>query len=138
MPQPDPTPLPEPIETFFETIGEKGPVPSEVKEKLNARLPSLKGQAFEQCRRDHEDQAGCIASSLKTHAVDYDLFDFAARKTLLEAISQDCDNNAGVCLSVNTVLEKCRISSAAALPGKKDKKEEEAGKKAAAKGGKKK
>lgn len=119
------------IDVFFTTLSQAAASSNEAKNKLQAQKAQNEGYALEYCKKKHEDQANCIASSLKASAANYNLMDFASRRTLLDAISKDCSNNSGNCLSVKSDQPRCYLHKAEAAT-------EDATKKDTGKGGKKK
>lgn len=97
-PPPPPPEMPT-LETLYQQIGERGMVEVDVKNRLTTRLPSAQAEAMQHCAEAHENQTLCISKQLKLVTKDYQLLDFAARKTLLSAVTADCETQAGDCLS---------------------------------------
>lgn len=100
-PPPPPPEMPT-LETQYQQIGERGMIEVDVKNRLTTRLPSAQAEAMKHCADAHENQTLCVSKQLKLVAKDYQLLDFAARKTFLNAITTDCEAQAGDCVSAKS------------------------------------
>ncbi len=112
-PPPPNTPAkpPEPIaaiETFYQRAFERGKELEATKSQLAARTSALKAGATKACRDEHQDQSNCVATRLRSSSRDYALLDFQTRKTLLDAVTEDCRIQAGTCLDAKVGEPQCR------------------------------
>ena len=89
----------EPIEVFFNRIGERGAAEKSAHERLERRLAAALGEAMSQCRAEHENRGKCIADGVRRAEDTYQNADYIARKAITQGIKDDCETSAGRCLS---------------------------------------
>ena len=126
-----------PVEVFFATVGDSGLRESDIRARIDVRLASAKSHALDHCRSLHQDQTSCFSARLKSHASEYGMMDYAARKTLIAAINDDCSDEIGACLSASSKEIRCFLNrpptikppAAEISDGKKDQKKDEKKKK---------
>ncbi len=102
QPTSSPKEEPTPVEVLYKRIGETGTVELEVKNKLASRLPLVEAEALNDCNRLHANQSSCVATRFGAMRRDYQLFDFGTRKAVLNALTEDCRDNYGDCLSAKS------------------------------------
>ena len=100
-------PQEEPIEVFFNRIGERGADSKAAQERLEKRLPSAQGQAMSQCRAEHENRGKCIADGVRRAEDTYQNADYIARKAITQGIKEDCELNSGRCLTTKSGPVSC-------------------------------
>jgi hypothetical protein len=106
----------EAVKEFFSSAGEEGLVEEEVRNRLSAKLPQMQQEAMKFCVSAHQDQTGCISSKIRLNADQYSRLDFVARKAMIDAINNDCEQSLGKCLSTETGEMKCRINRPPDVP----------------------
>jgi hypothetical protein len=101
------------------------------KAALATRLEREKISSREQCKKEHENLSGCYSVKFASMAALIQSLDFAARKSLSEAITSDCKQQQGSCLDVKSSDPICQDLAAAAAktPEAESGKKEEKGKK---------
>ena len=100
----------EPIDTFYTTVGEHGRIVEDVRNRLSAKLPTIKAQALDYCKRRHEDLSSCVATRIKSNASEYERMDFASRRAFLTAVSSDCATQTGECMATATKPMRCYLN----------------------------
>lgn len=103
---PDPA-LIKPIQEFYTRVGDRGPLEQEVANRLFARLPGVEAEARAQCELMREDKAKCLTRKLSAVQDEYQRMDFHGRKSLLDAVKDDCERNIGVCIKAGSSKIAC-------------------------------
>jgi len=96
-----------PIEVFYRRVTKEGENEQLIRTLLSTRLSEERGAALSECREQHENSSGCVARKLRSISDQYRTLGFAARKTLLESITSDCQNRQGDCLSTRASELRC-------------------------------
>lgn len=106
-------------------IEARGKDDAAAKAKLAEAAAREKPRALEACRKDHENQAGCVAGKFDLYGVSLKSLSFSARKKLEEAIQADCTAAQGACVDAITSEPQCAVieDPAAAEAAGKDKKD---------------
>ena len=85
-------------------------------------------RASEACKRDHESFGTCVALKMGASSSVLNSLGFSARAELEKALSEECRQQQGTCISVEVTEPKCRelaeAKPAAAAPGETGKKAE--------------
>ena len=84
---------------------------------LEKKLSRAKTAAMEQCRKDHENVAGCVASKFKMMASVLRRMPFSARSSLETAINEDCKAAQGSCQSAEAGEIKCMATASGEAEG---------------------
>ncbi len=113
------------IDVFYTTVGERGLVGLDVRNRLTSKIPKIKMEALVHCRKSHQDQAKCVASQLRSNAQDYNMMDFKSRSAFLTALQNDCAENTGECVGTKTRPIKCYLNRPPNSPLAEEKTEEE-------------
>ena len=113
---PDTEPPAENTKDFFAMAGDQGLVEEEVKNRLNTKIPQMQQQAMSQCVELHQDQTACISSKMKIGFAQISRLDFAARRAMADAISNDCERQLGRCLSTAVSEPKCHLNRPPDMP----------------------
>lgn len=121
-------------EVFFAQAEAKGSDEGNAKKALLEATLSIKTQAAEKCRLEHENRSHCIASKFNANTSLLQKMDFSSRKKLEAAIVEDCEGSIGVCEAPSSSDPRCEEVVAPAAEGKDakaagDKKEDKAKKK---------
>ena len=95
------------IMVFASRVEAKGIDEAAAKAALEARAERDKTKAAEQCVREHENQAGCIAAKVNFMATALSSLTFSARKMLEESIAADCKAQQGRCSGPELSEPKC-------------------------------
>lgn len=113
------------IIVFVNSVETKGVDEKAAKSLLSERVEKEKVKASEQCARDHENQAGCVASKFNALSSTIQALPFSSRKLLEDSIAADCKAQQGKCLESVAGEPQCSeiISAAAAAEGKEGGKE---------------
>ena len=86
------------IPVFIATLEATGIDEAAAKVALSANAERDKAKAMDQCKREHENQAGCIATKLNSAAPIMQTLNFSSRKLLEESIGSDCKAQQGKCV----------------------------------------
>lgn len=87
------------------------------KEALEVEVGRVKVEASDVCRREHEAFGGCVAVKLAANTSLLQSLGFSARGELERALTSECRNQLGTCLSVLSTDPKCKEKvSAVASP----------------------
>ncbi|MBX7136572.1 MAG: hypothetical protein K1X83_01215 [Oligoflexia bacterium] len=91
---------------------------AQVKARLEDLLPESKTQALQNCKKEHESVAECLADKFASMASVLNSMRFEARKSLEQAISADCEIRKGLCTTAASTEIVCaeKISEAAGTP----------------------
>lgn len=116
------------IDTFFTTVGSRGLIGEDVRNRLTAKIPRIRSQAREHCERTHQDPAKCVAAELRSNAEDYNIMDFKSRAAFLEAVQENCAENTGVCTTTKTRPITCYLNRPPGVPLADEAEEGEEGK----------
>ncbi len=116
------------IDTFFTTVGSRGLVGEDVRNRLSAKIPRVRTQAREHCEKTHQDPAKCVAAQLRTNAEDYNIMDFKSRAAFLAAVQDNCAENTGVCTATKTRPINCYLNRPPGVPLAEEKQEADEGK----------
>ena len=98
-PAADPADKPDILETvvYFSTVERSGATDVLAKTALEGDLARAKGKALEDCQRNHENLASCVATKLNINASLLNSISFNARKELEKAITTECQGWQGKC-----------------------------------------
>ncbi len=77
------------------------------KNKLKEAVEAEKSISLAGCKQGHENLAGCIAAKFQSLGDTYQALGFSARKTMEDAISKDCENQQGLCVSASSTDAAC-------------------------------
>lgn len=66
-----------------------------------------KQKARKDCKKEHENLTGCIASKFDSMLSVFPKLSFSARKSLEEAITSDCTAQQGKCTEVTSTKAEC-------------------------------
>lgn len=97
----------EEVEVAFQLIERSGTDEAKAKLALNGAVDRAKGEAFEACKKDHEDLASCISNKYSAYGSTLRSLGFGARKALEDAITSDCTAQEGRCLVTSAADPKC-------------------------------
>ncbi len=106
--EPAPTPY-DPIKVFFATVGERGTIEADVKERVTGILEKTKEEAQIDCKSVHENQTGCVSRKMRENSDGYSRMDFSARRSFLDAVKSDCEEAFGNCLNSEASAVLCRV-----------------------------
>lgn len=106
-PKQEPPPQPPPLEVLYRRLTIEAADKSLALEEFTRRIASFKSEAMQACRREHEDNTGCIDRGLEKASNNYTWVDYRAREALLEALKKDCLAARGRCLSVEIKDDTC-------------------------------
>ena len=113
---------------FWTSVKGNGAKEDEVKKKVENFANKEKSAAVSSCRVSHENLSGCISAKFSSVAPTLNNLGFAARKSLEEAISSDCQKQQGQCIDAISGEMKCaEIVAAVPAADEKEGKKEEAG-----------
>jgi hypothetical protein len=83
-------------------------------------------RASEACKRDHESFGTCVALKMGARSSVLNSLSFSARAELEKALSEECRQQQGTCISVEVTEPKCReiveAKPASAAPAEGEKK----------------
>lgn len=82
------------------------------KANLLIEVNRQKTRASEKCKRDHESFGDCVATKLASHHSTLNSLGFSARAELEKALTKECSDQQGVCLSVESSEPQCRTLGA--------------------------
>jgi hypothetical protein len=85
------------------------------KAALQVEVERQRIRATEACKREHESGGTCVAMKLSARASILNSLSFGARSDLERALSAECRQQQGTCLSVDTLDPKC-VEVAGAKP----------------------
>ncbi|RMD86393.1 MAG: hypothetical protein D6808_03425 [Candidatus Dadabacteria bacterium] len=94
--------------SFWKNISARGDREEDAKRVLEEKIDRLKNKAISECRKVHENTAGCIAERYKAVESRYSSLSFRARKAIDEAIISDCKKQEGVCLEAESGKIVCK------------------------------
>ncbi|MCB9029561.1 MAG: hypothetical protein H6619_00785 [Deltaproteobacteria bacterium] len=100
-------------ESFWKTVTATAADEAGTKAALDDAVSFEKGLAIAKCRKDHENLSGCIAQRYQSIGSTYESMGFKARKTLDEAIINDCQKKQGYCLEPKASNPICKDLSPA-------------------------
>ncbi len=91
---------------------------SAAKSKLNQLLPEARTKASEACKKSHESKAECLAAKYSSMSSTLNTLRFDSRKSLEDAIANDCEAQSGACLDVAVSEIQCaeKVVPGAASP----------------------
>ncbi len=89
---------PSKIAVFVDGIEATGIDEAAAKAALADRIEQTKAKASEQCIKDHQNQAGCVASKFASLSATLQALPFSSRKLVEESIASDCKAQQGRCL----------------------------------------
>ena len=117
-------PTPKPTLIRFAGVQRYGLDEAGAKANLQIEANRQKARASEACKRDHESIGDCMATKLSTKSSTLNSLGFSARAELEKALTQECTDQQGVCLSVESSEPQCRDltpakAADAGAPGKK-------------------
>jgi hypothetical protein len=95
------------------TIRLKGEEEKAVRAALIERVVREKKKASEACKDLHENMSGCLTAKLASSSGNIRGLDFAARRTVSDAITQDCKLQQGRCLEILSPDPTCEVAKAA-------------------------
>lgn len=92
--------------TFVEHSAAEASAESEelAKQALERPVRELKMKAREACRELHENLSGCVGAKFETMASVLQRLPFSSRKSVEDAISQDCEAQMGTCGEVKSEI----------------------------------
>lgn len=122
------SPQPEKIVEFVRRLTATGENEIVIKRDLTQQAELLKRDILRECKAVHENYSGCIASRYRAFSSDLRSSGFEVRKSLNEAIAEDCRAVKGTCVAVNIPEPQCS-SSEAPVDAQKDDKQPEKEKK---------
>ena len=105
-PPAEPTPKPSIIR--FAGVQRYGLDEAGAKANLKIEVNRQKARASEACKRDHESIGDCMATKLSTKSSTLNSLGFSARAELEKALTRECSEQQGVCLSVESSEPQCR------------------------------
>jgi hypothetical protein len=131
---PSPTPQAEnpadsSLSVFWTNIEKSAATEEEAKKFVNKVSLQEKASAEKDCVSQHENLSGCIASKFESLSATMSRLSFSARKSMEEAIHQDCSSQQGKCLGAAISEIKCsekvdpKAAEAEASKDGKDKKD---------------
>ena len=91
---------------------------AQVKARLEDMLPESKAQALQNCKKEHESVAECLADKFAAMASVLNSMRFEARKSLEQAISADCELRKGLCTTASSSEIVCaeKVTDAVGTP----------------------
>ena len=111
-----------PQDVALRSLEAKGADEAAAKAALQQQVAGLTREAQEECRRAHENLAGCMASKYAALAHSLQAASFAARKSMEEAIGADCKKLQGACVEVTAKDEGCTAEAQSSSESAKDEK----------------
>ena len=78
------------------------------KAALEESLSREKSDALDECRKQHENMAGCMSAKFTSNSDALRSMSFPARKQLEEAVGADCKEGQGSCTEAATSEAVCR------------------------------
>lgn len=110
------------IIVFTSNLEVTGADEADAKRILQERAGPEKVKAAERCKREHENQAGCLAAKMNSLSSTMQGLTFSARKLLEDSIAADCKTQQGKCgegeLSEPQCVEKVVATKADEKPAK--------------------
>lgn len=108
----------------FASIERKGGDEAAAKQALAAEIGRQKIRASESCKRDHEGFGECVATKMSVKASLLNSLSFSARTELEKAVLDECREQQGSCVSVDSTEPQCKEvvvveAAGAAADGKK-------------------
>lgn len=97
-----------PQDVFFQRALARAKTEAEAKSVLKAEIESTQAAAMRECDSAHGKQGTCVSRQLKDAKDEYRTLDYAARRALLQAITEDCTNNVGTCIGAKAGEAECR------------------------------
>lgn len=101
-------PTPKPTIIRFAGVQRYGLDEGGAKANLQIEVNRQKARASEACKRDHESIGDCMATKLSTKSSTLNSLGFSARAELEKALTRECSEQQGVCLSVESSEPQCR------------------------------
>ncbi len=107
-----PAPTPDPDlysvnEVSALTVNGSGSTVEAAKTQLSAELFQGEQQAKSICQEEHQSPGSCAAKKLAGMGGQFDRLDFDSKRTIQAQIIQDCQLNAGVCLTTKSSEPVC-------------------------------
>lgn len=103
---------------LFQAVQAESVEEEQAKAKLQERAVRVKTQALEECRREHENVSGCIASRYQQMTSVSRHLTFSGRKELEKAIAEDCKLKQGKCKEASLSEPVCEESLKKGKKGK--------------------
>jgi len=98
-----------PIESTAVSLGESGPIESEVRARIEAQIPSALTKAMTICSELHQNQGTCLSKKLGAVSTQLDRLDFETKKAIREQSMEDCKKDHGICISASKSEITCRL-----------------------------
>lgn len=92
---------------FFRALEARAGDEAAAKAALAGFIEVEKPKALATCRREHENEADCVAAKYASMGGALQGMSFAARKSLESAIASDCKSKQGLCESIVSSDPKC-------------------------------
>ncbi len=105
---PAPAATSQPEDSFWARVEVKGKDEAQSKGALGERVVAEQAAAMRECRKQHENLAGCIGSKYYAMGSVLNTLGFTARKNLEDAIRSDCEKRQGKCLGASAGEAKCQ------------------------------
>ncbi len=90
-----------------ETISADAADEEVAKQRVSARGAEAEERVMRRCRDRHENLSGCIAEKFASLSSMMGSLSFTARKTLEDAVAQDCQKLQGRCMNFAASKPKC-------------------------------
>lgn len=108
-----------------ETISADAADEEVAKQRVSARGAEAEERVMRRCRDRHENLSGCIAEKFASLSSMMGSLSFTARKTLEDAVAQDCQKLQGRCLKFATSKAKCFVETSPSISEGDEKAEQE-------------
>ena len=95
------------IEESWIKLEKKGGAEAEVKKSIEADIKRETEKASNTCKRKHENIAGCISSKYSSMQNVISEMSFTARRSLEEAMTEDCKQSQGKCMGASAKEIHC-------------------------------
>jgi hypothetical protein len=103
----------------FSAIERTGTDEAAAKASLQAEVNRQKVRASESCKRDHEGYGACVATKLSVQSSTLNSLSFSVRNEVEKAIIEECREQQGACVSVESSEPVCKevVAVAASAAG---------------------
>jgi len=105
----------EPAKVHLMSLERSGADEASAKAALQVEVERQRIRATETCKRDHESGGTCVAMKLNARASVLNSLSFGARTELEKALTAECRQQQGTCISVEAPEPKC-VEVAGAKP----------------------
>jgi hypothetical protein len=104
-----------PTDVHWITVESRGKTEDDAKSSLDEPITREQKRAKEDCQKEHENLAGCVAAKYSSLAPTLERLGFSQRKGVEEAIQNDCQLHQGICKLISLGEIHCsEIASAKA------------------------